>query len=53
VQELHTMPTLRIECPKCGNNTANVWQVQTRGSDESSTQFLRCLRCGFIHRECT
>lgn len=53
VQELHTMPTLRIECPKCGHNTANVWQVQTRGSNESSTQFLRCLRCGFTHRECT
>ena len=53
VQELHTLPTLQIECPKCGNNTANVWQVQTRGSDESSTQFLRCLRCGFTHREYT
>ena len=52
-QELSTLPTIRIECPKCGNNTANVWQVQTRGSDESSTQFLRCLRCGFTHREYT
>ena len=52
-QELTTMPTIRIECPKCGNNTANVWQVQTRGSDESSTQFLRCLRCGFTYREYT
>ena len=52
-QELTTLPTIRIECPKCGNNTANVWQVQTRGSDESSTQFLRCLRCGFTHREYT
>jgi DNA-directed RNA polymerase subunit M len=52
-QELHTLPTIRIECPKCGNNTANVWQVQTRGSDESSTQFMRCLRCGFTYREST
>jgi len=52
-QELSTLPTIRIECPKCGNNTANVWQVQTRGSDESSTQFLRCIRCGFTHREYT
>ena len=52
-QELSTLPTIRIECPKCGNNTANVWQVQTRGSDESSTQFLRCLRCGFTYREST
>ncbi len=52
-QELHTMPTVRIECPNCGNNTANVWQVQTRGSDESSTQFFRCLRCGYTYREYT
>jgi transcription factor S len=52
-QELTTLPTIRIECPRCGNNTATVWQVQTRGSDESSTQFLRCLRCGFTHREYT
>lgn len=49
-QELSTLPTIRIECPKCGNNTANVWQVQTRGSDESSTRFLRCIRCGFTQR---
>jgi transcription factor S len=52
-QELITLPTIHTECPKCGNNTASVWQVQTRGSDESSTQFLRCLRCGFTHREYT
>ena len=52
-QKLRTLPTVRVECPKCGNNTANVWQVQTRGSDESSTQFLRCLKCGFTHREYT
>ena len=52
-QELTTLPTIKIECPNCGNNTANVWQVQTRGLDESSTQFLRCLKCGFTHREYT
>ncbi len=52
-QELTTMPTIRMECPRCGNNTANIWQVQTRGSDESSTQFLRCIRCGFTYREYT
>ncbi|MCW3995781.1 MAG: transcription factor S [Candidatus Bathyarchaeota archaeon] len=52
-QQLHTLPTIRIECPRCGNNTANVWLVQTRGLDESSTQFFRCLRCGFTFREYT
>jgi DNA-directed RNA polymerase subunit M len=52
-QELNPMPTIHVECPRCGNNTANVWQVQTRGSDESSTQFLRCIRCGYTYRENT
>jgi DNA-directed RNA polymerase subunit M len=50
-QKLNTLPTVRIECPRCGNNTAYVWQVQTRGSDESSTQFLRCTKCNFTFRE--
>jgi len=30
-QKLNTLPTARIECPRCGNNTAYVWQVQTAG----------------------
>jgi len=50
-QKLRTLPTVRIECPKCGNNTAYVWQVQTRGADESSTQFLPCTKCNFTFRE--
>jgi DNA-directed RNA polymerase subunit M len=50
-QKLRTLPTVRIECPKCGNNTAYVWQVQTRGADESSTQFLRCTKCNYTFRE--
>src|SRR4030066_888140 len=33
-KKLNKLPTVRIECPRCGNNTAYVWQVQTRGSDE-------------------
>ena len=52
-QKLSTLPTVRIECPRCENNTANVWQVQTRGSDESSTQFLRCTKCNYTFREYT
>jgi len=50
-QKLSTLPTVRIECPKCGNNIAYVWQVQTRGADESSTQFLRCTKCNYTYRE--
>ena len=52
-QKLRTLPTVRVECPKCGNNVAFVWQVQTRGSDESSTQFFRCTKCNFTFREYT
>ncbi|MEM2098533.1 MAG: transcription factor S [Candidatus Bathyarchaeia archaeon] len=50
-QKLRTLPTVRVECPKCGNNIAYVWQVQTRGADESSTQFLRCTKCNYTFRE--
>jgi DNA-directed RNA polymerase subunit M len=46
-----TLPTINVECPNCGNNTAFVWQVQTRGADESSTQFMRCTRCSYTFRE--
>jgi len=52
-EQLSILPTLHADCPRCGNNTANVWQVQTRGSDESSTQFFRCLKCGYTFRENT
>lgn len=50
-QKIRTLPTMKIECPKCGNTTAYVWQVQTRSADESSTQFLRCTKCGYTFRE--
>jgi DNA-directed RNA polymerase subunit M len=50
-QKLSTLPTVRMECPKCSNNIAYVWQVQTRGADESSTQFLRCTKCSYTYRE--
>ena len=50
-QKLRTLPTVRIECPKCGNHNAYAWQVQTRGTDESSTQFFRCTKCNYTFRE--
>lgn len=52
-QKMTTMPTLKVECPKCGNNLVYVWQVQTRGGDESSTQFMRCTKCSHTFREYT
>lgn len=52
-QKVKTMPTIRMECDKCGNNIVYVWQVQTRGGDEASTQFMRCTKCGHTFREYT
>ena len=52
-QEISTMPTIKMECPKCGNRLCYVWQVQTRGGDESSTQFFRCTKCNHTFREYT
>ena len=52
-QKLNTLPTLKVECPKCGNKKVFVWQVQTRSGDESSTQFMRCTKCDHTFREYT
>ena len=51
--QLSVLPTIKVTCPKCANNTAYAWQVQTRGADESSTQFLRCTSCDYTFRENT
>jgi len=50
-REITPLPTLSVKCPKCGFNKAYVWQVQTRSADEASTQFFRCVRCGYTWRE--
>jgi len=50
-QKITTLPKAKAECPKCDNNEAFYWLVQTRGADESSTQFFRCTRCGATWRE--
>ena len=48
---LTTTPQVRTVCPKCGNTAAYWWMVQTRGVDESTTQFYRCTKCGHTWRE--
>lgn len=52
-QNVKTMPTIKMKCDKCNNNLVYVWQVQTRGGDEASTQFMRCTKCGHTFREYT
>ncbi len=40
-----TLPTIKIECEKCGNDEAVWWMLQTRSADEPTTQFYRCIKC--------
>jgi len=49
--ELRTLPKVKVECPKCNNMEAYWWLAQTRGSDESTTQFFRCTKCSYTWRE--
>ncbi|WXG45635.1 MAG: transcription factor S [Candidatus Atabeyarchaeum deiterrae] len=50
-REANTMPTAKVDCPKCHNNLAAYWQVQTRAADEGATIFFRCLKCNHTWRE--
>lgn len=45
------LPTTQIRCPRCGHDTAYWWLVQTRGADEPSTRFHRCVKCNHTWRE--
>jgi DNA-directed RNA polymerase subunit M len=49
-QKLTPNPTASIKCPKCENNLAFTWQVQTRAGDEGATQFFRCTKCNHTFR---
>ena len=48
--KLSTLPTTKIECPKCGHNEAMWWFLQTRSGDEPPTQFYRCVKCNHTWR---
>jgi DNA-directed RNA polymerase subunit M len=45
-----TLPTINIECEKCGNGEAVWWMLQTRSADEPTTQFYRCSKCSHTWR---
>ncbi|MDQ5869430.1 MAG: transcription factor S [Thermoproteota archaeon] len=45
-----TLPTTSTDCPKCGNNLAFWWMLQTRSADEATTQFYRCTQCSHTWR---
>jgi DNA-directed RNA polymerase subunit M len=49
-EEVRTETVTKGKCPKCENNLAYTWIVQTRSGDEGPTVFYRCTRCGFTWR---
>ena len=48
--EKSALPTIEIECEKCGHNQAVWWTLQTRSADEPTTQFYRCIKCEYTWR---
>lgn len=45
-----TLPTIKIDCEKCGHTEAVWWMLQTRSADEPTTQFYRCTKCNHTWR---
>jgi len=50
-ERMNALPKTKAKCPKCGNNEAYWWMVQTRAADEAATRFLRCTKCRHTWRE--
>ena len=50
-KEVETSPILEKDCPKCGNDKAYFWTVQTRAGDEPETEFYKCTKCKHQWRE--
>ena len=44
------LPSIEVECEKCGHNKAVWWRLQTRSADEPTTQFFRCVKCEYTWR---
>lgn len=49
-KRVETLPKTKEECPKCGNNEAFYWTVQTRSADEAETRFFKCTKCNHTWR---
>ncbi len=45
------LPSIKIDCEKCGNDEAVWWMLQTRSADEPTTQFYRCIKCNYTWRD--
>ena len=50
-ENLKALPKMKAECPKCRNQEAYFWEVQTRAADEPATKFLKCTKCKHTWRD--
>ncbi len=50
-KESIVMPTIAVDCPKCGNEEAYFYTAQTRAGDEAETQFFHCTKCHYKWRK--
>ncbi len=49
-KEVRAETIAKTKCPKCDNDTAYTWIVQTRSGDEGPTVFYRCTKCSYTWR---
>ncbi|MFH1409757.1 MAG: transcription factor S [Nanoarchaeota archaeon] len=50
-EDTDSLPITSAECPKCKNENAHFWEVQTRAADEPATKFLKCTKCKHTWRD--
>jgi len=50
-KEENILPKTKVQCPKCGHDTAFYWTIQTRAGDEPETKFLKCEKCKHTWRD--
>jgi len=45
------LPITHRLCPRCGRDKAYWWIEHTKSSEESPTQFFKCVKCNYTWRE--
>jgi len=50
-KQIQVLPKTNMDCPKCENEQAYYWTVQTRSGDEAETMFFRCCKCNHQWRQ--
>jgi len=50
-KKINVLPKTKVNCEKCGHDTAYYWTIQTRAGDEPETKFLKCEKCEYTWRD--